>query len=55
MCTIVSKGATIGISHRAQEADDLRKSSLGLPVRELVMFPIIGQSKSVIAEVRVTL
>jgi hypothetical protein len=57
MYTVASEGTTMGISQRAQEADGLRKSSLGLTVRELgkVIPPLYGQRESVTAEVRVTL
>lgn len=57
MSTVASLPAPMGARHRAQREVSLREPNLGLSARALgeVACPILGQSKSVIADISVTL
>ena len=57
MPTVASVPAPVGAGHRAQGEVGLREPSLGLPARALGegLSPLLGQSESVVADVRVTL
>lgn len=57
MSTVASVSAPMGARHRAQREVSLREPNLGLSARALgeVTCPILGQSKSAIANIRATL
>lgn len=57
MSTVASVPAPVGAGHRAQGEVGLREPSVGLPARALGegLSPLLGQSESVIADVRATL